>query len=252
MQIANHTFLVTGGGSGLGAATARHLAQAGANIAIIDLNRSAGEALCTELPSAHFVHADITQPESVEQAVAETRATFGALHGVVNCAGMAIAEKTLSRRGPHSLDSFQRVIQVNLVGSFNVARIAAAAMSDNEPNAQGERGCIIFTASIAAYDGQMGQPAYAAAKGGIVSLTLPMARDLAGYGIRVMTIAPGVFNTPLLGTLPAPALEALAQQTPFPKRLGQPDEFAALVASIIENPMLNGEVIRLDGGLRMS
>jgi NAD(P)-dependent dehydrogenase (short-subunit alcohol dehydrogenase family) len=252
MQIADRTFLITGGGSGLGAATARHLAQLGARVAIVDINRSVGEAVCAELPAAHFIHADITNGAAVEEAVAATRGHFGALHGVVNCAGTAVVEKTLSRRGAHSLESFQRVIQVNLVGSFNVARVAAAAMADNPPDAEGERGVIVFTASIAAYEGQVGQAAYAAAKGGIVSLTLPMARDLSTYGNRVVTIAPGVFDTPLLATLPAPAIDALAQQSPFPKRLGRPAEFAALVAHVFENPMLNGAVIRLDGGLRMS
>lgn len=252
MQIQNRTFLIAGGGSGLGAATARHLAQAGAKIVIVDMNRSLGEALAAELPDAHFICADITQAEAVEQAVAEGRVYNGALHGVVNCAGTAIVEKTLGRRGAHSLESFQRVIQVNLVGSFNVARVAAAAMAENTPDADGERGVIVFTASIAAFEGQIGQAAYAAAKGGIAGLTLPMARDLASYGIRVVTIAPGVFDTPLLATLPAPAVEALAQQSPFPKRLGQPTEFAALVAHICENRMLNGVVIRLDAALRMA
>lgn len=252
MQLPNRTFLVTGGGSGLGAATVRHLARAGANVALIDLNRPVGEALAAQLPTAYFVHADITHAGAVQEAIADVRSRFGALHGVVNCAGMAVVEKTLSRRGAHSLASFERVVQVNLLGSFNVARLAAEALAANDPNEEGERGVIIFTASIAAYEGQVGQVAYAAAKGGIVSMTLPMARDLSAYGIRVVTVAPGVFDTPLLATLPAPAIEALAQQSPFPKRLGRPDEFAALVAHIIENPMLNGAVIRLDGGLRMS
>jgi len=252
MQISQRTFLITGGGSGLGAATARHLAHLGSNVAILDINTEQGEEVAAGLPNARFIHADITQAAAVEAALDQVRAHFGALHGVVNCAGTAVVEKTISRSRPHGLESFERVLRVNLVGSFNVARIAAAALAQNEANAEGERGVIIFTASIAAYEGQMGQVAYAAAKGGIVSMTLPMARDLAAHGIRVVTIAPGVFDTPLLATLPAPAIEALAQQAPFPKRLGRPAEFAALVAAIVENPLLNGEVIRLDGGLRMS
>jgi NAD(P)-dependent dehydrogenase (short-subunit alcohol dehydrogenase family) len=251
MQISGHTYLVTGGASGLGAAAARHLAIAGANVVVLDLNHAAGEALCAELPAALFAAADVADATAVEQALAATRARFGALHGVVNCAGTAVVEKTVSRRGAHSLEGFQRVLQTNLVGSFNVARLASVLMAENPPNAEGERGVIVHTASIAAYEGQVGQVAYAAAKAGIVGMTLPMARDLAPLGIRVVTIAPGVFDTPLLATLPAPAVEALAQQSPFPQRLGKPAEFAALVAHVLENPMLNGAVLRLDAGLRM-
>jgi NAD(P)-dependent dehydrogenase (short-subunit alcohol dehydrogenase family) len=251
MQLDNITVLITGGSSGLGAATARYLAQAGAAITVVDLNQAAGEMLCAQLPQALFVAADVTDPAAVEQAIAAIRARFGALHALVNCAGTAVVEKTLGRRGPHSLESFGRVVQTNLVGSFNTARLAAAAMAENEPNAAGERGVIIHTASIAAYEGQMGQVAYAAAKAGIVGMTLPMARDLGSLGIRVVAIAPGVFDTPLLSTLPAPAVEALAAQAPFPSRLGRPEEFAALVAHVLENPMINGAVLRLDGGLRM-
>ncbi|HXF62833.1 MAG TPA: SDR family NAD(P)-dependent oxidoreductase [Caldilineaceae bacterium] len=251
MQLADHTFLITGGGSGLGAATARRLAHAGANVIVLDLNRAAGEALSADLPAAHFIAADVTDPDAVIQALTVVRERTGALHGIVNCAGTATVEKTFGRRGPHSLEHFQQIIQTNLVGSFNVARLAAGLMAENAPNAEGERGVIIHTASIAAYEGQVGQVAYAAAKAGIVGMTLPMARDLGPLGIRVVTIAPGVFDTPLLATLPAPAVAALAAQAPFPQRLGRPPEFAALVAHVLENPMLNGAVLRLDAGLRM-
>lgn len=251
MQLAEHTFLITGGGSGLGAATARRLAQAGAQVIVLDLNRAAGEALCAELPMAHFIAADVTDPDAVAQALDVVRERTGALHGLINCAGTATVEKTFGRRGAHSLERFQQVIQTNLVGSFNVARLAAGMMAENAPNTEGERGVIVHTASIAAYEGQAGQVAYAAAKAGIVGMTLPMARDLGPLGIRVVTIAPGVFDTPLLATLPAPAVAALAAQSPFPQRLGQPSEFAALVVHVLENPMLNGAVLRLDAGLRM-
>ncbi len=252
MKINGHTFLISGGGSGLGAATARRLAAQGANVLIADINDAAGTLLCQELgANARYVHTDVRDEANVGQAVATTTAVFGALHGAVNCAGIATAEKTLSRRGPHTLTGFTNVVVVNLIGAFNVARLAAAAMADNPANPDGERGVIVNTASIAAYEGQVGQVAYAASKGGIVGMTLAMARDLAAYGIRVMTIAPGVFDTPLLAGLPAAARAALAAQIPFPPRLGQPDEYAALVTHIMENVMLNGEVIRLDGALRM-
>jgi NAD(P)-dependent dehydrogenase (short-subunit alcohol dehydrogenase family) len=251
MQIQDQVMLVAGGGSGLGAATVRCLAAQGARAVVADLNATAATALCTEIgDQARFVATDVTDPASVEAALAAA-AAMGTLRGVINCAGIALAEKTLSRRGPHTLDSFQRVIQTNLVGSFNVARLAAAIMAENPPDAEGERGVIVHTASIAAYEGQAGQVAYAAAKAGIVGMTLPMARELGPYGIRVVTIAPGVFDTPLLASLPEAARSALAEQVPFPPRLGRPEEFAALVAHCIANPMLNGAVLRLDGGLRM-
>lgn len=229
---------------------------------IADVNEAVGAALAAELDGqggrahqrgrAHFVHTDVTSEESVQAAVETAVQAFGGLHGVVNCAGVAIAERVVGRQGPHSLDSFARVIQVNLVGTFNVIRLAAAVMSQNEPAGSGERGVIINTASVAAFDGQIGQAAYAASKGGVVGMTLPIARELARAGIRVMTIAPGIFDTPMLAGLPEAARQSLSQQVPFPSRLGNPDEYAALALHIIENEMLNGEIIRLDGALRMA
>jgi NAD(P)-dependent dehydrogenase (short-subunit alcohol dehydrogenase family) len=252
MEIQGRTFLITGGGSGLGAATARLLAEAGANIVVADLNRDAGDAVVAELGDrSRFAQTDVDDEASVQQAVTTALETFGGLHGAVNCAGIAIVEKTLGKNGPHPLALFTKVIQVNLVGTFNVIRLAAAAMSQNEPAASGERGVIVNTASVAAFDGQIGQPAYSASKGGVVSMTLPIARELARYGIRVMTIAPGTFETPMMAGLPEAARQSLAQQVPFPPRLGQPSEYAALVRHIVENQMLNGEVIRLDGAIRM-
>ena len=252
MQLNGHTFLITGGASGLGAATATNLVQHGATVTIADLNAEAGVALAQALgDAATFVRTDVTDEASVQNAIETTLTTTGALHGAVNCAGIAEAGRTVGRAGPHPLDSFIRVITVNLVGAFNVARLAAAVLAQNAPLPTGERGVIVQTTSIAAYDGQIGQVAYAASKGAIVSMTLPMARDLAELGIRVVTIAPGIFDTPLLGALPDVMRAALAERVPFPSRLGQPAEFAALVAHILENPMLNGEVIRLDGALRM-
>lgn len=252
MQIEQMSILIAGGGSGLGAATAVHLGRLGARVLIADRQTVRGEAVAAQLDGqARFVHTDVTDEASVQQAIDAAIAIFGALHGAVNCAGIGLAERLLSKRGPHSQASFLQTIQVNLMGSFNVLRLAASAMAGNPPNADGERGVIVNTASIAAFDGQMGQVAYAASKGGVVGMTLPAARDLAPHGIRVMTIAPGVFDTPLLAGLPEVTRATLAQQTPFPPRLGRPDEFAALVAHILENPMLNGAVIRLDGALRM-
>jgi NAD(P)-dependent dehydrogenase (short-subunit alcohol dehydrogenase family) len=253
MQIAAHTFLVTGGASGLGGATARMLADAGGQVIIADINARTGEQTAFEIGDrARFVATDVADEASVRAAVAAARDSFGSLHGVVNAAGIAIAEKVLGREGPHSLQSFQRVIAVNLIGTFNVIRLAAAAMADNEPVASGERGVIVNTASVAAYEGQIGQAAYAASKGGIVGLTLPVARELARSGIRVMTIAPGIFDTPLMAGLPEAARISLGQQVPFPSRLGRPEEYAALVRHIVENEMLNGSVIRLDGAIRMA
>ncbi len=245
MQIEGSTFLVTGGGSGLGTATAGLLEESGANVVVADLRGDGG--------NCYFVKTDVTDEASVQGAVGTALERFGALHGAINCAGVAGAEKTLGRQGPHSLESFTRVVQVNLIGTFNVVRLAAEAMAKNEPTgADGERGVIVNTASVAAFDGQVGQVAYAASKGGVVAMTLPVARDLASLGIRVVAIAPGIFATPMMAGLPEAARESLGKQVPFPPRLGRPEEYAALVRHIIENPMLNGEVIRLDGAIRMA
>jgi 3-hydroxyacyl-CoA dehydrogenase / 3-hydroxy-2-methylbutyryl-CoA dehydrogenase len=246
MRIEGSSALVAGGASGLGAATARRLAAGGAQVTIADLNAERGGALAEEL-GARFAACDVTRPDEVQAAVEAA----GALRIAVCCAGVGWAEKTAGRRGPHSFEPFQTVIAVNLVGTFNVLRLAAAAMLANEPDDQGERGVCITTASIAAFDGQIGQLAYSASKGGIVGMTLPAARDLASSGIRVCTIAPGLFDTPLLAGLPEEARAALGEQVPHPHRLGRPEEYADLAAHIVENPMLNGEVIRLDGALRM-
>lgn len=253
MQLQGNTFLVSGGSSGLGAATIRRLVAAGANGIIADVNEEAGQALAAELGSSvRFVRTDVTDEASVKTAVSTAVDTFGALQGAINCAGVAIAAKVLSSRGIHDLSAFSKVIEINLIGTFNVIRLAAAAMSQNEANEGGERGVIVNTASVAAFDGQIGQAAYSASKGGVVGMTLPIARELAGQGIRVMTIAPGIFETPMLAGLPEKARESLGQQVPFPSRLGRPDEYAALVQHIVENGMLNGEVIRLDGAIRMA
>src|SRR3954462_11069749 len=250
MRIEGVNALVAGGASGLGAATARRLSEAGAHVTIADLNPERGAETARAI-GAEFVQADVTDPTQVEAAV--TRAAGdGGLRISVCCAGIAWAEKVAGSRGPHQFEPFETVIRVNLVGTFNVLRLAAAAMLANAPDEQGERGVCVNTASIAAYDGQIGQIAYSASKGGIVGLTLPAARDLAQSGIRVCAIAPGLFDTPLLAGLPEEARTALGAQVPFPPRLGSPDEFAALAAHIVENPMLNGEVIRLDGALRMA
>ncbi|WP_018618999.1 3-hydroxyacyl-CoA dehydrogenase [Spirosoma luteum] len=260
MNINKSTALVTGGASGLGEATVRLLVSQGANVVILDLNDERGNALAEELGwKVRFAKTNVTDEASVQAAVNMAIGTFGALHINVNCAGVAEARKTLGKvegvYGAHSLAVFQKVVSINLIGTFNVIRLAALAMEHNEPAPEpfaGERGIIINTASVAAYDGQMGQAAYAASKGGIVGMTLPIARDLARSGIRVMTIAPGLFETPLLAALPEEARLSLGQQVPFPSRLGRPHEYALLVKSIIENPMLNGEVIRLDGAIRMA
>jgi NAD(P)-dependent dehydrogenase (short-subunit alcohol dehydrogenase family) len=253
MQIAGRTFLVTGGASGLGGATSRMLAAAGGNVVVLDVNAEGGEKMARELGARGlFVRTDVTSEADVQKAVAAARERFSGLHGAVNAAGIGTAEKVLGKAGPHPLEAFERTIRINLVGTFNVIRLAAAAMAAGEPAETGERGVIVNTASVAAFDGQIGQAAYAASKGGIVALTLPVARELARSGIRVMTIAPGIFDTPLLAGLPEPARLSLGQQVPFPSRLGRPDEYAALVRHIVENEMLNGEVIRLDGALRMA
>jgi NAD(P)-dependent dehydrogenase (short-subunit alcohol dehydrogenase family) len=253
MNVSGSTALVSGGSSGLGEACVRLLSEAGANVVIADVNQQAGEKTAVELgPRVRFVKTDVTDETSVKNAVETAVKTFGALHISVQCAGIAVAEKLLGKTGPHSLASFSKVIAVNLVGTFNVIRLAAEAMLRNEPNAAGERGVIVSTASIAAFEGQIGQIAYAASKGGVAAMILPLARELARSGIRVMAVAPGIFDTPLLAGLPEPARVSLGQQVPFPSRLGRPPEFAALVRHIIENEMLNGEVIRLDGALRMA
>lgn len=253
MRIDGKTFLVTGAASGLGRSAAEAILASGGRVVILDVNADAGReaerALGTNL---RFARADVTSEEQVGGAIELARHTFGGLHGIVNAAGIGPAAKVLGKNGPHPLELFEKTIRVNLVGTFNVIRLAAAVIVQNGPEASGERGVIVNTASIAAFDGQIGQPAYAASKAGIVGLTLPVAREFAASGIRVVTIAPGIFDTPLLAALPEAARVSLAQQVPFPSRLGRPDEYAALVKHIIENEMLNGEVIRLDGALRMA
>jgi NAD(P)-dependent dehydrogenase (short-subunit alcohol dehydrogenase family) len=242
--------LVAGGASGLGAATSRALAEAGARVVIADLNAEKGEALAAEI-GATFVAADVTDAAAVGAAVELAADADGGLRVSVSCAGIGWAERVAHKGGPHNLEYFSNVVKVNLIGSFNVLRLAAAAMSENEPGAEGERGVCVNTASIAAFDGQIGQIAYAASKGGIVGMTLPAARDMASRGVRVMTIAPGLFDTPLLAALPEEARTALGEGIPFPSRLGRPEEYARMVLEIVANPMLNGETIRLDGALRM-
>ncbi len=250
MDIANKVFIVTGGASGLGEGTARMLAREGGKVVIADLNVEKGEALAAELGGA-FVKADVSQ-EADAQAVVAKALSLGKLMGLVNCAGIAPAAKTVGKDGAHALSLFQKVINVNLIGSFNMIRLASEAMCKNEPEATGERGVMISTASVAAYDGQIGQAAYAASKGGIVGMTLPIARDLARNGIRNMTIAPGIFGTPMLFGMPQEVQDALAASVPFPSRLGRPDDYAKLVHQIVTNDMLNGEVIRLDGAIRLA
>jgi NAD(P)-dependent dehydrogenase (short-subunit alcohol dehydrogenase family) len=253
MQLQGSTFLVTGGGSGLGAACVHTFTQAGATVLIADMNAETGEATARAAGErARFVLTDVTSEASAQAAVDAARDAFGALHGAINCAGVGIADRVVGREGPHPLARFAKVIEVNLIGTFNVIRLAAAAIAKQEPNASGERGVIINTASVAAFDGQIGQAAYSASKGGVVGMTLPIARELARYGIRVMTIAPGIFDTPMLAGLPEAARLSLGEQVPFPPRLGRPEEYAALARHIVENEMLNGEVIRLDGGIRMA
>jgi NAD(P)-dependent dehydrogenase (short-subunit alcohol dehydrogenase family) len=245
--------VITGGASGLGRATAARLVQAGGRVALLDLAASAGADVAKALgPAASFAPADVTAADQVAAALDTARERLGGLTVLVNCAGIGTAMKTVGKAGPARLEDFARVINVNLIGTFNCIRLAAAIMARNEPARDGERGVVINTASVAAFDGQIGQAAYSASKGGIVGMTLPVARDLAELGIRVVTIAPGIFDTPLLGTLPEPIRASLAKQVPFPQRLGQPEEYAALAAHIIENVMLNGETIRLDGAIRMA
>ncbi len=254
MQLKDSVALVTGGASGLGGATVRRFVEAGAKAIIVDRDEDKGKALAEELgENARFALTDVTDEAAVQAAVDMAYEAFGGLHITVNCAGVGWAMRTVNKDGsPHPLDLFETVIKINLIGTFNVIRLAAARMAENEPNAAGERGVIINTASVAAFDGQIGQAAYSASKGGIVGMTLPIARDLSRYGIRVMTIAPGIFDTPLLAALPEPARISLGQQVPFPPRLGRPEEYAQLAQHIVENEMLNGETIRLDGAIRMA
>jgi NAD(P)-dependent dehydrogenase (short-subunit alcohol dehydrogenase family) len=251
MKVEGAGALVAGGASGLGAATARALAERGASVVIADLNAEKGEALAGEIGGS-FVTADVTDEEAVGAAVERAAAADGGLRISVCCAGIGWAQRVTGKQGPHDLEIFFNVVKVNLIGTFNVLRLAATAMNANEPDEGGERGVCVNTASIAAFDGQIGQIAYAASKGGIVGLTLPAARDLASRGIRVVTIAPGLFDTPLLAALPQEQRDALGATIPFPPRLGLPDEYARLALQVVENPMLNGETIRLDGALRMA
>ena len=252
MRISGATAVITGGASGLGRATAERLAADGGQVVLLDLPTSGGAEVAGGLGDrALFAAADVTSADDVGRALDAAVARFGAVHVLVNCAGIGAAEKTVSKRGPADLAAFTRVIQVNLIGTFNCIRLAAAVMARNAPDSEGERGVVINTASVAAFEGQIGQAAYSASKGGIVGLTLPVARDLAELGIRVCTIAPGLFDTPLLAGLPEPVRASLGQQVPFPPRLGRPVEYAALAAHIVSNPMLNGETIRLDGAIRM-
>jgi NAD(P)-dependent dehydrogenase (short-subunit alcohol dehydrogenase family) len=253
MELNGSTFIVTGGSSGLGAATVRRFQAAGARVVIADVNVELGQKLAAELgKTVAFQQVDVTRESDAQAAVDTAREQFGGLQGLVNCAGIGPAERVVGRKGPHRLESFARVIGVNLIGAFNMIRLAAAAMATGTPNAAGERGVIVNTASVAVWDGQIGQAAYAASKGGIVAMTLPVARELAASGIRVCTIAPGIFQTPMLAGLPPEVQESLAKSVPFPQRLGHPDEYAALAQHIVENEMLNGECIRLDGALRMA
>jgi len=253
MQIKDSVFIITGGASGLGAGTGRMLVEQGGKVVLADLNEAAGNALAAELgANARFVTTNVADEASAKACVAAALAAFGGLHGLVNCAGIAPAEKVLGRNGPHSLDVFAKTVTVNLVGSFNMIRLASEAMSQGTPNAAGERGVIVSTASVAAYDGQIGQAAYAASKGGVVGMTLPIARELARFGIRVMTVAPGVFWTPMVDGMPDDVQKSLAATIPFPSRLGQPQEYADLVAYILTNTYLNGETIRLDGATRLA
>lgn len=253
MEINGRGALVTGGASGLGNATARRLLAAGAKVVLVDVAEDALKAQQDELGEDVAIQpADVRDPDAVAAAVETAVESFGALHIAVNCAGIAPPQRVLSRKGPHDLDQFARVVEINLIGTFNVIRLAAAAMADNDPDQGGERGVIVNTASIAAFDGQIGQSAYAASKGGVVGMTLPIARDLARHGIRNVTIAPGVFASPMVNALPPESIEALEAGIPFPHRLGDPDEFGLFVTQIVTNPYLNGETVRLDAGLRMT
>ncbi|WFM71699.1 3-hydroxyacyl-CoA dehydrogenase [Halomonas sp. CKK8] len=258
MKFQDNTFIITGGASGLGEATVRELHGAGARVVIADLNAERGEALAAELNTqgsgerAAFQRTNVTDETDAQAAVDLAVSRFGGLQGLVNCAGIGDPAKVLGKQGPQPLATFSRAVQINLIGTFNMIRLASAAMSEGEPQADGERGVIVNTASVAAFDGQIGQAGYAASKGGIVAMTLPIARELARHGIRVMTIAPGLFQTPLMETLPEEVQQSLAASIPFPNRLGRPDEFARLACQIVDNVMMNGETIRLDGAIRMA
>jgi NAD(P)-dependent dehydrogenase (short-subunit alcohol dehydrogenase family) len=253
MQIRDHVFLVTGAASGLGAATARMVVSEGGRVVAADVNRAAGEAMAGELGrAARFAATDVTSEADARAAVELALTSFGHLHALVNCAGIAPAERIVGREGPHRLDIFAKTVSINLIGTFNMMRLAADAIAKEDPGEDGERGVIVNTASVAAFEGQIGQAAYAASKGGVAALTLPAARELARHGIRVVTIAPGVFATPMMGGFTEEVQEALGKSVPFPPRLGRPEEYAALVKQICENQMLNGETIRLDGALRMA
>ena len=253
MNIQGKTFIITGGGSGLGAATAQAIVSAGGNVVLADVNPAQGEACAQRLSAkARFVKADVTSEADVKNAIATALKDFGGLHGAVNCAGVGAPAKVLGKEGPHPLDVFQRVVHINLIGTFNVIRLCAAAMAEQTADEGGERGVIINTSSVASYEGQIGQAAYSASKGGINAMTLPLARELARSGIRCVTIAPGLFDTPMMAGLPEAARQSLGAQVPFPSRLGHPEEYAALAKHIIENTMLNGSVIRLDGAIRMT
>src|SRR5436309_11536505 len=253
MELRSVKAVVTGGASGLGRATAERLLAAGATVALLDRPASPGAETAKAMGQrAIFTPADVTNADEVSAALQTAGDQLGGINVLVNCAGIGTAMKTVGKSGPAKLEEFTRVIQVNLIGTFNCIRLTAALMAKNAPGPDGERGVVVNTASVAAFDGQIGQAAYSASKGGIVGMTLPIARDLAELGIRVVTIAPGIFDTPLLGTLPEPVRQSLAKQVPFPQRLGRPSEFAALACHIIENPMLNGETIRLDGAIRMA
>jgi NAD(P)-dependent dehydrogenase (short-subunit alcohol dehydrogenase family) len=253
MQIAGSTTVITGGASGLGRATAERLHAAGGSVVLLDLARSAGKEVAAGLGDrALFAPADVTSPDEVGAALEAAVARFGGVQGLVNCAGIGTAEKTFGKRGSADLTAFSRTIQVNLIGTFNCIRLAAAQMAKNAPNGEGERGVIVNTASVAAFDGQIGQAAYSATKAGVAGMTLPIARELARLGIRVMAIAPGIFDTPMLAAMPDQVRDSLGAQVPFPSRLGRPEEYAALVRHVVENPMLNGETIRLDGAIRMA
>jgi len=253
MELSGGSFIVTGGASGLGAASVRMLCTGGARVVIADLKVDDGEALAASLGnSARFVRTDVCDEASAKAAIAMAIESFGGVQGLVNCAGIVHGERVVGKEGPHTLAGFVRAVNINLIGTFNLIRLAADVMSKGTPNAEGERGVIVNTASVAAFDGQIGQAAYSASKAAVVGMTLPIARELARYGIRVMTIAPGIFETPMMDSLSKDVQESLGKMVPFPPRLGRPDEFAMLVRQIIENPMLNGEVIRLDGAIRMA
>jgi NAD(P)-dependent dehydrogenase (short-subunit alcohol dehydrogenase family) len=253
MQVKDSVFIVTGGASGLGAATSRMVVEGGGRVLIADLNDKLGQSFAESLGErALFARTDVTDEASGKAAVAAAVGRFGAVHGLVNCAGIVHGEKVLGKEGPHSLPSFVRTIMINLAGTFNMIRLAAEAMAKNAPTSDGERGVIVNTSSVAAFEGQIGQAAYSASKAGVLSMGLPIARELSRYGIRVMTIAPGIFETPMMGQIPADIAESLGKMVPFPSRLGRPTEYAGLVRHIVENVMLNGEVIRLDGAIRMA